>query len=231
MLVDALCHKKLPHPICPLARLGFIDFRSCKIEPCAVRMRSSPTARLNVGLKPNLQNQRLRKNRTHGFTLIELLVSIVVLGIALTSLSVGLFNASRGSADPVVAMRAAELGQAYLEEILAKRFDENTDAGGVVRCNEPTQPVCSATLGSDAGETRASFDDVDDYQGVTDNPPVDAMGAVRPLYSDYRVTISVSYADAEIGLVAGSEDAKRIEVSVYSPLNDVFVFSAYRGNF
>ena len=86
--------------------------------------------------------------RVQGFSLVELIVTIVVTAIALTALGVGLLTANRASVDPVVSMRAAALGQAYLEEILSKRFDENNGLGGVTRCGETGQPACAASFGS-----------------------------------------------------------------------------------
>jgi MSHA pilin protein MshD len=165
----------------------------------------------------------------NGFTLIEIIVTIIVTAIAFTAMTVWLFNANLSSVDPLLSTRAAELGQAYLEEILAKRFDENTASGGAQRCDESGQPACSATLGADAGETRADYDDVDDYHNLVDNGAVNALGQPRNNYAQYRVSISVAYAGAEFGLPTTA--AKRIDVTVQHASAGTMVFSAYRGNF
>ncbi len=164
-----------------------------------------------------------------GFTLIEIIVTIIITAIAFTSLLVWMVNANRHSVDPLLSTKAAELGQAYLEEILAKRFDENTSSGGVTRCTNSGAPLCSATLGAESGETRAQFDDVDDYHNVIDNGALNALGAPRANYTDFQVGISVSYAGGDFSLP--SDAIKRIVVIVRHPVAGEFQFSAYRGNF
>ncbi len=168
-----------------------------------------------------------------GFTLIELIVTIVVTAIALTALGTGLLSANLRSTDPVIAMRAAALAQATLDDVLGMRFDENTAPGGATRCGETSQPACSASMGPDAGEARASFDDVDDWHGLEESPARDPSGMVRSGFDGYRVQISVRYADAGDALpasVAGNH-VKRVDVLVLAPNGERLGFSAYRGNF
>ncbi|HEX4909838.1 MAG TPA: prepilin-type N-terminal cleavage/methylation domain-containing protein [Permianibacter sp.] len=167
-----------------------------------------------------------------GFSLIELIVTIVVTAIALTALGVGLLAANQASVDPVVSMRAAALGQAYLEEILSKRFDENNGLGGVTRCGETGQPACASSLGPDSGESRQTFDDVDDYHGLDETPPQNALGETESRYDGFRVQVAVVYGGSDFsawGLTAA--DSKRITVTVTAPIGGQFVFSAHRGNF
>ncbi|NQD37291.1 type II secretion system protein [Permianibacter sp. IMCC34836] len=175
---------------------------------------------------------RLGKTST-GFSLIELIVTIVVTAIALTALGVGLLTASRNSADPIVSMRAATLAQAYLDEILSKRFDENNASGGVTRCGETGQPACTVTLGAEAGETRANYDDVDDYHGLNESPPINALGTAQSNYDGFRVQISVGYAGSDFNAGFGllQPALKKITVTVTAPIGGSFVFAAYRGNF
>lgn len=170
--------------------------------------------------------------RQRGFSLVELIVTIVVTAIALTALGVGLLNANRASVDPVISMRAAALGQAYLDEVLSKRFDEHTGLGGVTRCGEAGQPACSTSLGPDSGEDRSSFDDVDDYHGLDESPPQNALGEVENRYDGFRARISISYAGGEFaGFALSAADLKRVTVTVTAPMGTDFVFTAYRGNF
>ncbi len=169
-----------------------------------------------------------------GFTLVEIIVSIVAIGI-LMALVINVFapQVVRGT-DPLFSMRAAELGQSYLEEILGKRFDENSPLGNGLRCNSGSpQPSCSAALGIDTGETAGvtnTFDDVDDYNSVVNLAPTDQSGSVRSGYEDFRVSISVAYAGSEVGL-ANNTDAKRIDVTIIDPRGNQTVFSAYKTNF
>lgn len=187
---------------------------------------------LPIKRKNTFCNTKNFRRRPSAFTLIEIIVTIVVTAIAFTAMSVWIFNANLSSVDPIISTRAAELGQAYLEEILAKRFDENTASGGILRCDESGQPVCSSSFGAETGETRAIFDDVDDYHNLLDNGAINALGQARTNYADFRVSVTVVYAGTELGLgAANNRYAKRIDVSVQHTSAGQFVFSAYRGNF
>ena len=170
--------------------------------------------------------------RQKGFSLIELIVTIVVTAIALTALGVGLLTASKNSVDPIVSMRAATLAQAYLDEILSKRFDEANGSGGVTRCGEIGQSACSA-VGVDAGETRATFDDVDDYNGLDETPPRDAFDVAASNYDGFRIQVGVGFAGADFtsGFGTNANALKKITVTVTAPIGGSFIFAAYRGNF
>lgn len=109
-----------------------------------------------------------------GFTLIEFIVGIVLLAVALAGILGLLVNQAPQAVDPVQQVRAAQLAQRILSEVLEKSFDEHSDHnGGRFRCGETagtpavTYPACtdSASYGPDSGETRPyQFNDVDDYQ-------------------------------------------------------------------
>jgi len=49
----------------------------------------------------------------------------------------------------------------------------------------------SGSFGAEYGETLADYDDVDDYHGVTLNPPRDAAGQSIPALGQYQQAISV----------------------------------------
>ncbi|MCV6605163.1 MAG: hypothetical protein OIF34_07645, partial [Porticoccaceae bacterium] len=87
---------------------------------------------------------------------------------------------------------------------------------------------CSAVLGPE-GETRATFDDVDDYDGLNEAPSENALGIVRPEYQNYRIAVQVSYAHDDFSRIART--VKRVEVAVTPPGQSVQRFVAYRGNF
>ena len=177
-----------------------------------------------------------RRSLTGGFTLIEIIVSIVAVGIMM-ALIVSVFapETVRGT-DALYSMRAAELGQSYLEEMLGKRFDEVSQPGNALRCGETGGPgPCSATLGPDAGETvHTQFDDFDDYNGFQDGSattaPTDQSGNPRPNYIGFIVTATVVYAGTEMGL-PDNTNAKRANITVTDPRGTQYVFSAYKTNF
>ena len=111
-----------------------------------------------------------------GFTLIETIVGIVVLSIAFSIFTTLIFPLANQSAEQVHQIKAAELGQSMINEILAKAFDENSEmSGGYYRCGEDQNndgeiksadnETCSTVLTNEEGNERELFDDVDDYNG------------------------------------------------------------------
>ena len=173
-----------------------------------------------------------------GFTLIELVITIVITSVALVAIIYGWSISAQHSADVTWQARTAYIGQTYLEEILTKRFDENSSSDGLLPCGvgtfgTDTMPACTsaANFGNDS-EARANFDDVDDYHGLTEVPLslLDNIftGNNNP-YSNYSVSVAVAYDTTQINVTSM---VKRITVTVTPPgnLNPV-VFSAYKGNY
>ncbi|WP_158070052.1 prepilin-type N-terminal cleavage/methylation domain-containing protein [Motiliproteus sp. MSK22-1] len=169
---------------------------------------------------------------TSGFTLVELVVTIAIMSIALLGVAYSLQFSAQRSADPLWQSKTIKLVQAYLDEILTKRYDELTPIGGVPACS-----LCSSTLGTDGPvgtETRGgganTFDDVDDYHTLNNKPPIDAAGNLRSEYANYQVEVNVSYAGSALGL-SNNHFAKKIEITVTPPGQPPLVFSVYRGNY
>ncbi len=170
----------------------------------------------------------LNGNNNRGFTLVELIITIILSGIAMVMFA-GIYASTQvNSVSPIMQVKAAELAQAYLEEISLKRFDEQSPVGNQYRCDENPAIPCSNTLASD-GETRDRFDDVDDYNNLNELPPRDALGNIRNGFNGFSASVVVSYAGTDQGF--GARDLKRIEVTITSPEDDLFVFSLYKGNF
>lgn len=157
-----------------------------------------------------------------GMTLIEMVITIVVLGVAMSALISALASGISRSATPLWEGKALELSQAYLDEILAMRFDEAQPVGG--------GSVSGCSISSD-GQSRSHFNDVDDYHGLTDAPPQLVETAIdMSEYAAYQVTVNVTCAGTEVGF---SSDlyAKRITVTVTVPGGSARTLSAYKGNF
>lgn len=160
-----------------------------------------------------------------GFSLVESILTIAIIGVALVVLVSAWGQTAKRSADPFWQAKAAYLGQAYIEEILTKSFDENTPVGGQPAC---TSATCSTTLGPES-EVRGVYDDVDDYNGLNEAPSENALGVVRPEYNNYRVAVTVSYAGGEIG--RPNHTVKKIEVRVTPPGEQMQRYTVYRGNY
>lgn len=156
------------------------------------------------------------KHKQQGFSLIELVITIVVLGIALTALSSSLFNAVGKNADPLWQSKATQLSQAYLDEILAMKYQDNSPIEG--------GSVGSCTITSETD--RSLFDDVDDYHGLTETASFLDTSAAQT-YNGYSISIQVSCVDAQGNT---SNNSKLIELTITSPTNESLMFSAYRAD-
>lgn len=168
-----------------------------------------------------------------GFTLIELIVTMLIISIAALGVMFSLSLGLRHQSDAMWQPKAVALAESYMEEILGRRYDEGSPSGGIPPCSTTTT-ACSAAAAFNDGETRAQFDDVDDYNGLIEQPPRDVNGNPRADYDSYRVAVSVAYATpaqvAQLGL-DGPTDAKLVTVTVSTPESGALSFSALRGNF
>ncbi len=180
----------------------------------------------------------MRIGSERGFSLIELIVIIVVLSLALVGVTLVINKAVQQSPEALVQSRAMELAQTYMDEILTKRYDERTGQGGTPRCDstDNAAQACSGTLGPettppDNESSRTLYDDVDDYNGLSETSPVSIVtGAALTTYDGYSISVTVTYAGSEIGL-ANNRHAKRITINVSTPLGNTIPVSAYRVNF
>ena len=139
-----------------------------------------------------------------GVTLVELVVSIVVVAIAISAVLGTLAFASTSSADAMVRQQAVSIASAYLEEILLRSY---IDPDGV-----------------DGEGTRAAFDDVDDYDGLSNTGAQDQLGTAIDGLEQYRVDIEV------VPETISGVNALRVDVSVDAPSGPTVVLSGYRTN-
>ena len=195
-----------------------------------------------------------RKNMNKGFTLVELVIGIVVLAIAMMVMNTMLISQSKDALEPVYRLRASQLGQSILQDILSRAYDQNSDHnGGYYRCGEiwgdsnlwydgaawqvggsPTAVACSPVYGIDSGEIEGehhNFNDVDDFIADDFISAVDygdVLGNALPAqYNNYFVKIEV---DADSIMLAGAT-MKRINVTIKTPSSEEILFSALKGNY
>lgn len=177
-------------------------------------------------------------NKPKGFTLVEMIFGIVLMAIVLTIVTSLLAPQARQSADPVIQVKANELGQAMMNEILGRSFDENSRRSPpYIRCGEAGFSSCTAPadLGPD-GETRVAFNDVDDFIGNYNTANLtNSLGQnIAAHYAGFSVSVSVVYDDDANGVADTTGDfnkLKLITVEVNAPTGDVYGFAAYRGNY
>jgi len=169
-----------------------------------------------------------------GFTLIELIVGMVVLSISFSVITSLVLPLNEKSAEQLHQVRASELGQSLMNEILLRAFDENSDmVGGLVRCGEQgTTCTGNVNLGADNDEgVSALFDDVDDYINFVFSTDVNSLGdSYASLYPGFSVNIAVCYSNFTGTCSINIELAKLIIITVTTPQGFDFVFSFYKAN-
>jgi Flp pilus assembly protein TadG len=134
-----------------------------------------------------------------GVTLIDLILVIIITSLAVPPMVALLSHVTRESTFGVAVTRANHLASTLLEEVRSKRWDENTGAA-------------SATLGSETGETRATYDD--------ESPPKDSLGTTMSGVTGFRQQVSVCYVantDLNTCLGSGTSNYKQVTVTLTDP--------------
>lgn len=169
-----------------------------------------------------------------GFTLIELIITIIIMSFAALIITPYL-TAITHHPDPVLREQAIALGQAMMDEILAKKWDENSPNGGgpictfespnsgmrtsfTVTCTfSPASGTVASTIGTiDAGEAlgadqRAQWDDVDDYDGVNEpggpgNTFYDQTGnALVGPFANFTRSVRVDYINSDANPITATD--------------------------
>lgn len=155
-------------------------------------------------IKRLVSNSNSRCLHQIGVTLIELLVFIVVISLALLALVSVFRQATLTNADPLIQTRALELAQSQLDVIFGLKYDANTPTGGIPACSSNgSSSVCNNVTDSD-------MNDVDDYNGWSDQP-----------FPGYNRSVTVSTQN----------NIKTISVVVTAPTGVSLTLSAQRANF
>lgn len=147
-----------------------------------------------------------RFHASRGVTLVELVISIVIVAIAVTAVLGALSAVAKSSADAMVRNQAVAIASAYLEEIRLKNF-----------------------LADGVEASRSLYDDVSDYNGLSDSGATDQSGNLIGGLGNYTVTIAVGP-----GTVTSipSTCIKRIDVLVHHTTTGLDVrLSGYRADY
>jgi MSHA pilin protein MshD len=149
------------------------------------------------------------RGRHRGLTLVELVVAITIVGIAVTTI-LGVFAAvATRSADAMMQQQAVAIAESYLSEILQR---------WVVDPN-----------GTPPNTGRASWDLVDQYNGLVDVGAHDQFGNAIASLSNYTVRVSTSQSSALAGVPAVA--ARRVDITVSYPPSASVILSGYRTSY
>ncbi len=144
-----------------------------------------------------------------GVTLIELIIAIVVISVALTGVLLVINYTTARSADALLEHQAVAIAEAYLEEITLKNYAD-PDSGVVCGTGEAS---------------RALYDNVCDFNGLSDSGARDQFGNLIAGLESYLVVVTV--VPQGLGGIT-SADALRIEVSVTDSAGNSLNLAGYR---
>ncbi len=172
--------------------------------------------------------------RVAGFTLIESVIVIVVMGIAMLTITSFLAPEISRSADPHYQTRASALGQSVMTQILSRNFDEHSGLqGGLPLCSASGEVACTAfgDFGIDSGEddnNPAAYNDVDDFDGCWEPLATNGCRDLNLLvgsnsYVNFRLDVAVTYAVPN--------QLKQINLKVTASNQTPIDLHAYRGNY
>ena len=145
------------------------------------------------------------RSRHRGVTLVELVVAITIVAIAVTTILGAFAAVATRSADAMMQQQAIAIAESYLSEILQR---------WVVDPN-----------GSPPNTGRASWDLVDQYNGLVEVPH-DQFGSAIASLNSYTVSVSTSQSSALGGVPAA--DARRVDITVTYPPSAGVILSGYR---
>ena len=169
-----------------------------------------------------------------GFSLVELVMAIAVMGIVLAG-AVALFSTTaRHSADAMVQEQAQMVAEAYLDEILIKRFyDPDTD----------TVSPAPEGIGRGAYDNVCDYNNINGDGGAPGEAPRDQFGNAIAGLAVYTVQVTVTTAgvsitgvppappDVTIDNSGGATRVLQVDVTVTHPANVGVVLTGYRTNY
>ncbi|MBC8327661.1 MAG: hypothetical protein H8E31_02840 [Planctomycetes bacterium] len=146
---------------------------------------------------PEARNRR-------GATLIDTVMAVILLGVAIPPLTQLFTEVAAHDADHTYQGAALGFAEAMLEEIVSKAFED------------PDLPTRS--FGTEEG-ARIDFDDIDDFDGLSNTPPTAFDGALLDDYGGFTRSVTVDNVtsgdpDPLTPAGDGTTDLKRIRVTV-----------------
>jgi len=142
--------------------------------------------------------------RARGFTLIESVIALVVLAAAAAGVLLVFAEATARSADPMIRAQAQSIAMGYMDEILLQAYAD---------------PETGATGATEEGN-RSDYDDVWDYDGISDSPPMDRTGNSIAALGDYAVSVAVTGGAPAVITVTVSHVTGKVDFALVSERPD-----------
>ena len=149
------------------------------------------------------------RRRHRGVTLIELVVAITIVAIAATTILGVLAAVATRSADAMMQQQAIAIAESYLSEILQRWVADPN--------------------GTPPNTGRASWDLVDQYNGLVDLGAHDQFGNPIASLNAYTVSVSTSQSSALAAVPAAA--ARRVDITVSYPPSASVTLSGYRTSY
>jgi MSHA pilin protein MshD len=154
-------------------------------------------------LRPSAFRHRPSPSR-RGFAIIEAVISTVIIAVLLVAAMRAAASSNLTQYKTAERATGRMLAQGLLAEILAQAYQE------------PTSAVLFGRESGESSTSRANYDDVDDYNGYTETPPMDKSGATIANLTGWQRSVAVAWVNlADPATVSTSETGvKRITVTV-----------------
>jgi MSHA pilin protein MshD len=151
-----------------------------------------------------------------GMTLVEVMFCVVVMSTML----VAAFGAVGASVSTRIAQRDSSQGMALARQLMAEILQ--------TRYKDLVNPI----FGIEAGDVRATFDDVDDYDGLQESNAQFADGTAIPGGTGWKRKVIVDWVSPTdpTQKVNTDQGLKRILVKVSNPAGKTFVLYGLRSN-
>ena len=157
---------------------------------------------------------------SQGVTLVELVISIVIISIAMIGVTSLFVTTTRSSADPMIRAQQLAIAQSYMDEIMMQDYMPGADFSDSGTCSS----------GSPVDSNRITYNDVDDYNGLSDSAALDQNGCAVTSLSHYSVAVTVALCSS-CGTALNTASAKKIVVNVTHDNLGTLAITAYRTNY
>ncbi len=168
--------------------------------------------------------------KNKGFSLIEMVIFIVVFSIGVVGIMVVFYNTLSKTSNPVVRLSGIDVASAVMNEILSRKFDNDTPNGG------GTIALSLVNIGKEPpdDDNTLQYDDVDDYNGLS--CITGSNGCFEGVTPGYRVKITVKCAQVDssgkVLTATCPTNYKLITVTVFGHTgNEKYILKSIKANF